>query len=324
MINTKKPSRKFSILAAIFILLAGVFIGGYLVLKSNHISASQLDSILHPTTFNAQTCQPDPSDPNKDSDNDGLKDWQEIQIYHTDPCNPDTDGDGYLDGEEVASGYDPTKKAPGDELPGTKPKTPRPLPANLTVYLSQSLTGKVASGEIASFDAQGQPLSEQDLEQYPAVQQSIQDIIDNTDQLFAPDPIDDNQIKTTSDNSKTAIQLYASAASKCIPVINSSISEPDLFLQSMQNNDFSELDRISGLYQKGYDCLLGLTVPTDLLSIHKEQLNIFSSMIKTYQAIKGTNDDPLKTILAIQNYQTIASQLDSWLQKLTEFMRSHS
>ncbi|PIY92913.1 MAG: hypothetical protein CO030_01300 [Candidatus Magasanikbacteria bacterium CG_4_9_14_0_2_um_filter_42_11] len=41
-----------------------------------------------------------------DSDNDGLSDEQEA-IYHTDPANPDTDGDGYFDGIEVAHDYSP-------------------------------------------------------------------------------------------------------------------------------------------------------------------------------------------------------------------------
>ncbi len=41
-----------------------------------------------------------------DTDNDGLSDEDEI-IYGTDINNPDTDGDGYLDGEEVESGYNP-------------------------------------------------------------------------------------------------------------------------------------------------------------------------------------------------------------------------
>ena len=50
-----------------------------------------------------------------DSDQDGLSD-QEEAIYKTDPHNPDTDGDGYSDGTEVKSGYDPLKPAPNDKL----------------------------------------------------------------------------------------------------------------------------------------------------------------------------------------------------------------
>jgi Bacterial TSP3 repeat len=42
-----------------------------------------------------------------DTDNDGLTDYQEVKIYHTDPNKADTDGDGYSDGQEVQSGYNP-------------------------------------------------------------------------------------------------------------------------------------------------------------------------------------------------------------------------
>jgi len=42
-----------------------------------------------------------------DSDHDGLTDYQEINIYHTDPNKWDTDGDGYGDGYEVWNGYSP-------------------------------------------------------------------------------------------------------------------------------------------------------------------------------------------------------------------------
>ncbi|MBU1038912.1 L,D-transpeptidase family protein [Patescibacteria group bacterium] len=45
-----------------------------------------------------------------DTDNDGLSDQQETDIYHTNPNLADTDGDGYLDGQEIANGYSPLHK----------------------------------------------------------------------------------------------------------------------------------------------------------------------------------------------------------------------
>ncbi|MGA1820605.1 MAG: PKD domain-containing protein [Thermoplasmatota archaeon] len=54
----------------------------------------------------------DPTDAEMDYDNDGLTNLQEYNYYHEkgfmlNPRNPDTDGDGYDDGEEVEGNYDP-------------------------------------------------------------------------------------------------------------------------------------------------------------------------------------------------------------------------
>ena len=44
---------------------------------------------------------------NPDTDGDGLSDGDEVIIWKTNPLNPDTDGDGYSDGSEVFHGYNP-------------------------------------------------------------------------------------------------------------------------------------------------------------------------------------------------------------------------
>ena len=40
-------------------------------------------------------------------DGDGISDYDEINIWGTDPLNPDTDGDGFPDGLEIVTGYNP-------------------------------------------------------------------------------------------------------------------------------------------------------------------------------------------------------------------------
>ena len=42
------------------------------------------------------------SDLSADSDGDGLTDFYEINVSHTDPNNPDTDGDGVIDSLDAA------------------------------------------------------------------------------------------------------------------------------------------------------------------------------------------------------------------------------
>jgi hypothetical protein len=63
------------------------------------------------TTINPTTgpCTPGPGcvDPYADPDNDGCNNLCEA-IHGTDPNNPDTDGDGQLDGDEIRRGSDPT------------------------------------------------------------------------------------------------------------------------------------------------------------------------------------------------------------------------
>lgn len=44
---------------------------------------------------------------NWDSDSDGLSDGDEVLVWKTNPNNPDTDGDTFLDGAEVKNGYRP-------------------------------------------------------------------------------------------------------------------------------------------------------------------------------------------------------------------------
>jgi len=43
---------------------------------------------------------------NNDFDNDGLSDRMELN-FHTDLTNPDTDGNGYIDGDEIKNAFDP-------------------------------------------------------------------------------------------------------------------------------------------------------------------------------------------------------------------------
>jgi len=97
---------------------------------------------------------PDGGDLNRsseDSDDDGLTDYEEVAIYHTNPLNSDSDDDGMPDGWEVANGLDPLADdagadADGDGVSnglefeyGTDPQDEDSFPAaaNLTVDLNE-------------------------------------------------------------------------------------------------------------------------------------------------------------------------------------------
>lgn len=81
--------------------------------------------------------QTDPSDP--DTDGDGLTDGEEVLIYGTDPLNADTDGGGVPDGDEVGLGTDPLDPLDdGDQPPSiTWRVNPRMEDANRDGILDQ-------------------------------------------------------------------------------------------------------------------------------------------------------------------------------------------
>ncbi len=77
-----------------------------------------------PSTFNFQLSTlklsyiGDLGDGTGDTDGDGLTDWQEVKVYHTDPHLADTDCDGVGDGDEVQNGTDPLNPdTDGDGIP---------------------------------------------------------------------------------------------------------------------------------------------------------------------------------------------------------------
>jgi len=72
------------------------------IIKELMVTDSDLDGLTNDEEKKLGT------DPNKsDTDNDGLLDKDEINIYKTDPLKADTDGDGYTDGYEVRHHMNP-------------------------------------------------------------------------------------------------------------------------------------------------------------------------------------------------------------------------
>lgn len=122
-------SRRIIIILLVVLIVGTVLGTGYFIVKR-----------LNSTTTKNPTASTTPGaltpggqvvkDPTADPDHDGLNNSDEA-TWGTDPNNPDTDGDKYLDGEEVKAGHNPTIPAPNDKLPeGFVPgKSVQPLSA---------------------------------------------------------------------------------------------------------------------------------------------------------------------------------------------------
>ena len=57
-----------------------------------------------------------------DTDGDGITDFDEVEIFKTDPTNPDSDNDGFNDNAEILGGYNPNDAAPEASVAFESPK----------------------------------------------------------------------------------------------------------------------------------------------------------------------------------------------------------
>ncbi len=125
----------------------------------------------------------------QDSDQDGLSNDEEA-LYKTDPLNKDTDGDGYMDGVEVESGYNPLKPAPGDKIVSGTATTDGKVfngssENNLTDQVSHEIANMVQSGATG----QGGEITLED------INNSVQSILDQSNQDIVLPEVDMSTIK---------------------------------------------------------------------------------------------------------------------------------
>jgi Bacterial TSP3 repeat len=82
-----------------------------------------------------------------DSDQDNLS-FEEEKLYGTNPNLADTDSDGYSDGVEIESGYNPLLPAPGDRIVKPKSVAVEEYPTNqknLTNEVSEQIAGVLSN-----------------------------------------------------------------------------------------------------------------------------------------------------------------------------------
>lgn len=94
---------------SLVILTVGVIYLGFNQLQNTIKSPSAIFALEHTSKIAPEKTEDQAKEElkKKDTDHDGLSDYDELYIYHTSPYLADSDSDGIPDGEEVANGTDP-------------------------------------------------------------------------------------------------------------------------------------------------------------------------------------------------------------------------
>jgi len=258
------------------------------------------------------------------------------QINLFGPYNPDTDGDGYLDGEEINSGHNPLVKGPNDKqvfypLPlGEKYNITNKIFSDIDSVLHSYLLQKDEylqdHPEITSpeeFLAQSSPSTLEELFRR-AILYNEKNWLSQAEKILEQMPevfqiqISDSDINISEDNSQEAIKTYTN---KLLAYLNSEsffLQERNFILlkDSLPQNNFSQLDKLIKNNDREIRKLVEVTVPFSLKEIHKKTLKIAITLRNVFVSVRGYDSDPIKALIGLNEIKNI---LENWeaLQKET-------
>ncbi len=223
-----------------------------------------------------------------DSDEDGLADWLE-EFYQSDPKNPDTDGDGTNDGDEVAADRDPTVAGPKDPLitrsdmintqvgsstPGTV--TDQASIELFSQYLMLKKQGTLKPGDEAKLV--------DDLSRKVAAEASLRDKYSIAD-------------LAVTGSTKETITIYGDRVAQAAIAF---------FLEMDSYKNFSNsqyLLKISDVYKKYADTLVQIRVPGVVQDVHLVFANYIYKTGVFFEVLSKSDTDPITSLVVMSQYR---------------------
>lgn len=271
-----------SFLSVVFIVTA-VLISGPLPFHFQKVNAESTHDLL--VSYAA-----------KDTDSDGLPDWEEA-LYGTDPNNPHSVNQTVTDGDAVSQGLIKPKFATAtstaisaDSLPGSTPG-----PETITDQFARTLFAQYLSTRGST-----QPTNEE-------IQKFV---LDGVAQLMADQKntpaFNLGQVRSAG-TGPGALIAYAAAAEGVFTrheVASDNDIISDLSIATLKN-DPKAIARISST-AKTYSSiareLMQLPVPSELIPAHVALANSLMSLSTSLQDLTTVNTDPVRSMLGISEY----------------------
>lgn len=292
-------SNKLKITLGVLVLLAGFLVTRIgLTIKKSAETASRVRG--------ESTIAPEENSLLKDSDNDGIADYDEA-YYRTDPFKPDTDDDGYLDGEEVVGGFNPSQK---DEQK-------RPEGNNVTLSLTDRFVAGVFAGDLNPRNGHGEKYGQGiNALTFAAIDEALTELL----------PPPNSTAIIFSNDSQEAQQKYLQDTVAVLegPFLSSFMAQPQTLNQVvnlMVVGRFEEaaviLQELSTTFTAAYAKLLTIEVPPKWTDFHGHLLSTFRQLSTNYAAVAKLEQDPVLALMGLNNFALTLSQFDfSIIQEL--------
>lgn len=250
------------------------------------------------------------NDADRDSDNDGLKDWEEI-LWKTDPNKADTDGDGTPDAEEIKQNRNPLVAGPNDELKKTEEKS------KTATTTTRTLTDKISEEFAVQYlTAAGTAEGALDIFQKKSIAESLIESL-SRDALLYKDRFSSSDIRVAQSASQDSIKNYLNTTGDFLNKTFADLGEPEISivdraLSAEKYEDLKKLDAYIAAYQKTVEFLKKQSVPENYASLHLELMNIMQNAAVADSFMRVTDKDPARGLMGLSLYVKQAERLQKF------------
>ncbi len=245
-----------------------------------------------------------------DSDDDGLKDWEEL-LAGTDPRKPDTDGDGVLDLDAVNNTR--AEKASNLDSDSNIDLSDDNDAEDEDLTLTEDTVQKIFSAYIRA-----KLTDTYDRDSFVQVVGSVTDDAFNSTVNDPAYTIDD--IKTTIEPTEANVIDYRNTLDKAMdPVIQIDEYELSTYARAVEQEskeEYAKLINASNAYKAVSVNLLIVPTPTDITSKHLELINIFTSFADTLENMGTSADDPIGSYVYMRDFLEKEEQIDDIFDSL--------
>ncbi len=298
-------------------------IAAIVLVSSYLLFYSKKTTTIEPTQTNTVTLENNSGVDETDSDNDGLKDWEET-LWGTNPRIADTDADDTPDGEEVKRGRDPLVPGPNDifadkeKIAEIVKQSESFSKLNTTERFGQDLFAKVLllkqnGGEIG-------PEIDEEL-----VKSAVETLSINQKEK----EYDVFTFISNPDNSKEAVKSYANKIIDHLKNNSIQSTESELALLTRYSisdgADEASLNKIA-LNSIGYAEIAEkyhkMVVPSEFIELHRKLTNTMSHLSSDAHSMSLAKTDPVLALAAAGQFSKDQEESISILKEMAQKIRA--
>ncbi len=217
----------------------------------------------------------------------------------------DTDNDGLKDWEEILVGSDPkdekSKVAITSNAPTSGDVTKKAEPLSQTDLISRDFFARYL--EMRQLGSAGDAFS-----QAEAAQKTVGNIVLPTPKLYVL-----GDITTKADNSKEAIKQYGNDVASifqkyAVKSRNEAVIAKEA-LETENDEILKEIDPIIASYKNITDALVKLPIPNSISTIHLDLVNAMNSAVFVSQSLRNSSTDPIAGVQGVNLYLVVDRQI---------------